>query len=123
MERSSPIYVGQVFEVDFGDGAVTSAGGGTLCSAGDSGFGATRPDRQDIETEEYAYGAVGTGTDYVALPRSGGRSAVFELSVIPAPGSGLSVAQIALRGVRLLLMVAGLFLLIENRRGGSTAQP
>jgi hypothetical protein len=111
--RVISIYVGQVFELDFGDGALTSSVGGTLCAAGDSGT-PTGPDDEDIAIGDYDYGAIGKGTDFVALPQSGGGKAVFEVSIISAPASGLSAAQIALRGIGLLLVIAGIFLRIRE---------
>lgn len=111
--RVITIYVGQVFELDFGNGALTSSVGGTLCAAGDSGT-PTGPDDEDIAIGDYDYGAIGKGTDFVALPQSGGGKAVFEVSIVSAPASGLSAAQIALRGIGLLLVIAGIFLWIRE---------
>ena len=64
--------------------------------------------------------AIGKGTDAPPPPplSVGVGEPVFEVSVISALASGLSVAEIVRRGTGLLLVIAGI-MLFENRRGAS----
>jgi hypothetical protein len=94
--RVVTVYEGQLVAISFEDGASMSPPGRTLCFQTDSGTPIGNDD-DDILAGDIVYGAVSSGTDFIALHHADGSESEIEFSILPQPPPpGVTASEVAL---------------------------